>query len=137
MKIVIVSKTITFEAAHQLPNYIGKCANLHGHTYRVRATISGQFDQRTPAGIIVDFGIVKDVLNKAIFNRYDHQNLNDHFELPSAETMVHKMFDDVKQELQANELQINLTEGRIPKLTLLALRLWEGGGDNWAEVRES
>ena len=34
-KRVLVSKEFTFDAAHHLHCYEGKCKNLHGHTYRV------------------------------------------------------------------------------------------------------
>ncbi|MDF2684650.1 MAG: queD, partial [Brevibacillus sp.] len=32
-KRVLVSKEFTFDAAHHLHAYEGKCKNLHGHTY--------------------------------------------------------------------------------------------------------
>lgn len=38
---VLVSKEFTFDAAHHLHAYDGKCKNLHGHTYKVVFGISG------------------------------------------------------------------------------------------------
>ncbi len=29
-----------FDAAHQLPNYSGKCANLHGHRWEVEVVVN-------------------------------------------------------------------------------------------------
>lgn len=40
-KRVLVSKEFTFDAAHHLHCYEGKCKNLHGHTYKVIFGISG------------------------------------------------------------------------------------------------
>ena len=38
-KIFEITKAATFDAAHNLPNYHGKCERLHGHTYRIQVTI--------------------------------------------------------------------------------------------------
>ena len=32
----MVSKEFTFDAAHHLFNYEGKCKSLHGHTFRLQ-----------------------------------------------------------------------------------------------------
>lgn len=34
-----VTKEITFDVAHILSYYEGKCANLHGHTYKLQVTL--------------------------------------------------------------------------------------------------
>lgn len=36
-----VTKEITFDSAHMLSNYEGKCSNLHGHTYKLQVTLKG------------------------------------------------------------------------------------------------
>src|SRR5262245_30204299 len=33
---MIVAVEFDFDAAHNLPNYAGKCERLHGHTYRLQ-----------------------------------------------------------------------------------------------------
>ncbi|MCD6102754.1 MAG: 6-carboxytetrahydropterin synthase, partial [Thermotogaceae bacterium] len=33
---MLISKEFTFDAAHRLMKYKGKCENLHGHTYKLR-----------------------------------------------------------------------------------------------------
>jgi 6-pyruvoyltetrahydropterin/6-carboxytetrahydropterin synthase len=46
-----VTKEFTFDAAHNLPNYHGKCERLHGHTYRIQVTIEEKASPaRTPTG---------------------------------------------------------------------------------------
>ena len=55
---VLVSKEFTFDAAHHLHAYDGKCKNLHGHTYKVVFGISGRPDE---IGMTVDFGTIKEI----------------------------------------------------------------------------
>ena len=39
---MLLSKEFTFDAAHNLINYHGKCEKLHGHTYRLKIVLEGQ-----------------------------------------------------------------------------------------------
>ena len=62
-----------FDSAHFLSGYEGKCANIHGHRWRVivevqseELHIGGQLD-----GMVIDFGDIKKDL-KVIVNEYDH-----------------------------------------------------------------
>ena len=36
-----ITKIVSFDAAHRLPDHAGRCRNLHGHTYRLEATVAG------------------------------------------------------------------------------------------------
>ncbi|MDF9502052.1 6-carboxytetrahydropterin synthase, partial [Bacillus cereus] len=42
----LVSKEFTFDAAHHLFHYEGKCKSLHGHTYHLQIAVSGLLDER-------------------------------------------------------------------------------------------
>ena len=55
---VMVSKEFTFDAAHHLYDYDGKCKALHGHTYHLQLAVSGMLDNRAMA---VDFGDIKQI----------------------------------------------------------------------------
>lgn len=82
-----------FSAAHFLSNYHGKCENLHGHNYRLRAYATG--GELDAAGMLVDFGVLKSCL-RAVAERLDHGNLNDMPEFrgsPSAERIAKYAFD--------------------------------------------
>src|SRR3954452_8092056 len=100
-KRVLVSKEFTFDAAHHLHAYDGKCMNLHGHTYKVIFGISGLLDDR---GLMIDFGDIKDIWKNEIEIYLDHRYLNE--TLPpmntTAENMVvwiyEKMAEALKQE---------------------------------------
>ena len=50
----MVSKEFTFDAAHHLFHYEGKCKSLHGHTYHLQIAVSGYLDER---GMTYDFVI--------------------------------------------------------------------------------
>lgn len=56
-----------YDAAHHLNNYDGPCANLHGHTYKVRVWTRGDSSQLDKAGILWDFGNLKSILKE-----FDH-----------------------------------------------------------------
>lgn len=63
----------SFDAAHFLKGYEGKCRNLHGHRWRVLVTISEeQLEQDGQCrGMIVDFGKLKQDL-KTEADALDH-----------------------------------------------------------------
>lgn len=73
-KRVLISKEFTFDAAHHLHHYEGKCKNLHGHTYRVILGLSGYIDER---GLMIDFGDIKEIWKQKIEIHLDHRYLNE------------------------------------------------------------
>ena len=57
----------SFDAAHFLTNYDGKCHNIHGHRWRVVLNIKGE----PKNGMVVDFNdIKKDLKNECDY--FDH-----------------------------------------------------------------
>ena len=66
--------SFNFEAAHFLRDYNGKCANMHGHNYKVEVTFKGK--QLQPNGILVDFSFIKRI-GKGLSENLDHKVLND------------------------------------------------------------
>lgn len=85
-KRVLVSKEFTFDAAHHLHCYEGKCKNLHGHTYKVIFGISGYTDE---IGMVIDFGDIKSIWKEQIEIYLDHRYLND--TLPNMNTTAENM----------------------------------------------
>lgn len=86
-----VTKRFKFDAAHHLPNYDGKCHNLHGHTYRLEVTVTGDIDdakRSVTKGMVIDFHDLSDLVKRNFIDKYDHGNLNDFFDNPTAEVMV-------------------------------------------------
>jgi 6-pyruvoyltetrahydropterin/6-carboxytetrahydropterin synthase len=64
---------ITFDAAHRLSNYEGKCKRIHGHTYKVFVEVSA--DSLNNWGAVIDFGDLKKMMNDHIDAIYDHKLL--------------------------------------------------------------
>jgi 6-pyruvoyltetrahydropterin/6-carboxytetrahydropterin synthase len=63
-----VTKEITFDCAHMLAEHDGLCANLHGHTYRLRLTVGGEIGAD---GMVADFAEIKAFLRE-IADEWDH-----------------------------------------------------------------
>ena len=78
---MIVKTEETISVAHHLPNYHGKCHNLHGHNLKVEVWCEGEVDKKT--GMVVDFVEIKKIINEL-----DHKNLNNFIENPTSENLV-------------------------------------------------
>ncbi len=63
----------SFDSAHFLAGYEGKCSNLHGHRWRVIAEVcSGKLrEEGQLRGMVTDFGDIKEDL-KELADAYDH-----------------------------------------------------------------
>lgn len=63
----------SFDAAHFLKGYQGKCKNIHGHRWRVLAVICGEQlrEGGSQAGMLTDFSDLKGALN-ALTEPLDH-----------------------------------------------------------------
>jgi 6-pyruvoyltetrahydropterin/6-carboxytetrahydropterin synthase len=114
---ISITKIVEFEAAHHLPGHKGRCHNLHGHSYKLEVEVGGIINAD---GMIMDFGILKIVMENLVDDYFDHKNLNDTFINPTAEYMV---------EWIAFQLRKHIDESN-----LLRVRLWETSS-SYAEWR--
>jgi 6-pyruvoyltetrahydropterin/6-carboxytetrahydropterin synthase len=125
-KRVLVSKEFTFDAAHHLHCYEGKCKNLHGHTYKVVFGISGFVDE---VGLVIDFGEIKQIWKDKIEIYLDHRYLNE--TLPkmntTAENMVVWIYEKMVESL--NDRSNQYEDARVE-----FVRLYETP-TSFAEVR--
>lgn len=64
-----IATEVVVSAAHFLPNYDGKCSNLHGHDWRIGVLIEGGAG---PEGMVMDFSLIKGEIKR----RLDHTFLN-------------------------------------------------------------
>lgn len=75
MPIIRVTKRFHFEMAHILYGYDGLCSNIHGHSYYLEITLSGE-PLKAPGhpkdGMVLDFGDLKQLVKNEIINRFDH-----------------------------------------------------------------
>jgi len=89
-----------FDAAHYLPNYEGKCANLHGHRWTVKVILVGFSNPDT--GMLMDFTKIKEIIDKL-----DHKLLNDIIKNPTAENIAEWIYN------------------RFPRKIVIKVELWE------------
>jgi 6-pyruvoyltetrahydropterin/6-carboxytetrahydropterin synthase len=61
-----IYKEVQIDTSHRLLYYKGKCANLHGHRWKVEVWMQGEPDPGTQ--ILIDYSLIKQVIDK-----YDHQ----------------------------------------------------------------
>jgi 6-pyruvoyltetrahydropterin/6-carboxytetrahydropterin synthase len=107
MKIGLVKD---FDAAHHLPGYDGKCAQIHGHTYTVEAIIDGPVGSD---GFVMDFYKLKEKVSIALKN-LDHRDLNEIIPNPTAEKIAGWIHHRLKNELDGSNV------------SLVSIKLWEG-----------
>lgn len=117
-----ITKKFEFEAAHRLPDHLGKCKNFHGHSYKLEVTVSS--NKLNSQGMVMDFGDLKSIVKKHVLDRLDHSNLNDFFEVPTAENMIKWIH---------LKLDVFITEETKGKIILEKVRLYETS-NSYAEM---
>jgi 6-pyruvoyltetrahydropterin/6-carboxytetrahydropterin synthase len=63
----------TFESAHRLPHLAGKCASLHGHSWRVTVTVTAPCLSHEVT--VVEFGALKTGVRNWIDTHLDHATM--------------------------------------------------------------
>ena len=83
-----VTKSFEFDAAHRLLNEDSKCANLHGHRYKVEVTFN--YKEVSHTGYAVNFGEIKRICGAFIEKYFDHATI--------VNAMDHALIDFIIQE---------------------------------------
>ena len=115
---LLVSKEFTFDAAHNLVKYHGKCEKLHGHTYKLIVTVAGEKDDE---GMVIDFNELKKIVKNDVLNILDHSYINDIIEQPSAENIAEWIWNKISNKLQTDRYflyEIKLYETPTSYVTL-------------------
>ncbi len=111
-----LTKSVQFDAAHQLRDYPGKCANLHGHTYKLEVCMAGE--KLSELGMLYDFFDLKKLM-QGIVETLDHQFINEiapYDEInPTAENMAYQIYQTLKRQLLVQN----------PALSLKHVQVWE------------
>lgn len=138
MSKIRITKQFSFEMAHALHGYDGKCKNIHGHSYKLDVCVIGspiEDSSHPKCGMVIDFGDLKhivkseivDVLDHAIMLNTDspHQTLAQELQSsghkivevkyqPTSENMVADFAEKIKakldQNLQLHSLKLRETE---------------------------
>ena len=103
---ITITKEFLFDAAHKLERQdlspeenqkiYGKCYRLHGHTFKMHITVSGQVDEN---GMIINFADLKTLVQSQIISRYDHNYLNDLPEFKNRPATVENLIQSVYERL--------------------------------------
>jgi 6-pyruvoyltetrahydropterin/6-carboxytetrahydropterin synthase len=104
---VRVRRRFGFEAAHRLPDHPGKCRDLHGHSYKLVVEVDRPVDPGS--GMAIDFGDLKQAVNRSIVKPLDHKYLNDIMDNPTAELLAVWIWRRLTDEL-AGLCEIELHE---------------------------
>ena len=100
---LLVTREFSFDAAHNLPRYEGKCERLHGHSYRLRVTVQAPLDAWS--GLCFDFHDIKKMVNERVVKVLDHQYLNEFLPNPSAEHLAVWAWERL-EDLPLHEIQV-------------------------------
>jgi 6-pyruvoyltetrahydropterin/6-carboxytetrahydropterin synthase len=125
MRVAVIRKA-HFNAAHRLhvPSWtpernlevFGLCnsPNYHGHNYELDIKVTGEVDPVT--GMVIDLGVLAQLIKEHIELRFDHKNLNidvpDFQDLiPTAEHIAFRIHEILKAQLPAHlDLHVRLYE---------------------------
>jgi 6-pyruvoyltetrahydropterin/6-carboxytetrahydropterin synthase len=106
-----VSVEKSFDAAHYLRGYKGKCEALHGHRFRV--LVSVQASALDDIGLAYDFTDLKKHLGD-ILARFDHTCLNDvpPFDKinPSSEHIAATIYEELKARVSEAQVALESVE---------------------------
>lgn len=113
-----ITKIFTFDSAHCLPEHKGKCANIHGHTYKLEVTVSKRnanlIEGGSSEGMVIDFGDLKKVVNTEIIEKVDHKMLNDVYDFrTTSENLAGHFYNILERSLSHYDVEVD------------RLRLWE------------
>ena len=118
-----LSVTKSFASAHALREYKGRCENLHGHNWKIRAAFCGTKLDKT--GMLFDFTDIKAALDN-IISRLDHKFLNDTppFDKtnPTAENIAAFIFEELKKHETENAklCEVEVWESETSSATVTA-----------------
>ncbi len=109
---MLLRKEFTFDAAHKLEHYHGKCEALHGHTYHMAVTLKGYPDEED---MVFDFIQLKQIVKKKAVDLLDHAYLNDILDQPTAENIAIWIWRQIEEDVCR------------PNCELHNVQIWETG----------
>lgn len=69
----LISREIGIDVGHRVMDHGSKCANLHGHRYKIQAWCRGPlYSAGEQNGMVLDFGFLKEEMMNLIDDRFDH-----------------------------------------------------------------
>ena len=101
MPVWTLSKEFTFEAAHKLETHDGKCARLHGHSWKMLVTAKGDAlqEEGPKEGMLIDYSDLKKMVKPIVDDYLDHHYLNEtlDMDMPTSEKVAQWVFLRLKE----------------------------------------
>ena len=104
---MFIKKEFTFDAAHNLTEYHGKCERLHGHTYRIVVIIKGSQDKES---MVIDFCELSSIVKERVLNVLDHSYINEILPQPTAENIAVWIWEQVEQAVLRDNCRLEAVE---------------------------
>jgi 6-pyruvoyltetrahydropterin/6-carboxytetrahydropterin synthase len=130
-----IYKEVQIDTSHRLLHYEGKCANLHGHRWKIEIWMEGEPDPVTK--ILIDYSMIRKIVDK-----YDHQIiLNQEDPMVPRIQEFHQVITtpgDPTSELMASLIRDDLRafcREQGVKATVPKIRVWESP-TAFAELKE-
>ena len=133
MSIIRITREFSFEGAHALGGYDGKCCHIHGHSYRMEVTVTGEpvADEDSPKkGMVIDFTDLKKIVGENIIDKFDHA-LVMRQDAPLAEEIQKTYGNVIVVDIQPTCEMLatyfsDVISGLLPKgVKLFSINLWE------------
>ncbi len=106
-----ISTEETFAAAHLISGYEGDCSRLHGHNWRVRATVRAE--KSSALGLTFDFRKLRTLLRE-VLSAVDHTMLNDLAPFkdlnPTAETIAEWCHGELSRRIDEAGVSVSRVE---------------------------
>lgn len=110
----VLGKEFRFEAAHQLPHHDGKCARLHGHSWRGVVYVRGTTIHKAgpKSGMVIDYSDITYFLKPLLDTYLDHYFLNETtgLENPTSEELAKWIFEQLEQRGFPGLLAVRIDE---------------------------
>lgn len=113
MKLPIrIKRIFTFDSAHYLPGHYGKCAGMHGHTYKLEVTVARNDRQLivngSSEGMVMDFTDLNRIVKEEIIDKVDHKILNEVFDFrTTSENLALHFFQVISGKLEQYEVVVH------------------------------
>lgn len=103
-----ISKEITIEMGHRLPNHGGKCRNIHGHSYKLELFVESEtlHPKGSSEGMVEDYSAMKKAM-EAIDAIFDHTlvlSIDDPILIPLMDGSLESKQDYIKRAKELSDL---------------------------------
>ncbi|MBR5074635.1 MAG: 6-carboxytetrahydropterin synthase [Bacteroidales bacterium] len=133
MSKIRITREFSFEGAHALGGYDGKCCHIHGHSYRLAVTVTGEpvAEENSPKkGMVIDFTDLKKIVGENIIDKFDHA-LVMRRDAPLAQEIQNVYGNVVVVDFQPTSEMLaihfaDVISGLLPRgVKLYSVKLWE------------